>query len=922
MALIQRISMPPPWAAVPDRPAPEAHSDAAHALWAHCADEVRGWAQAQGLATRDIVVLLPFAQLLPLARRAWARSGAWMPRIETSQTLAQSCPPDVSAADGEGGLSFDVALDTLSGLQWLNTQPWARAWARDDVQGFEQAVGAVVQSAHALARAAAAVPPALRAAHWEGARALLAQTSGPGAREALLLRVALEWAALTPCATDPVFQLSPGAWVMVCAGAPDALAAALLAAAPEGTPCLQLDLNPDPAQPFAGLNETAAADWREAVCLGFEDEAQRAAAAVLQHLNAGRAPVALVAQDRVLVRRVRVLLARQDLPVQDETGWKLSTTHAGAMVMGLLRAAQPQATPDDWLDWLAACRPAWSDAGKGLDGLDATLRRQAWRHTASVKTDALPPAAAALWDAACAVIAPLQQAAAVPLSQRLTLLATALNACGLWERLQADEAGRQLLDVLRLRAPQAAMSGAAGSLPLSADRFERWVDHTLDQAAFVPAAPAQAAVVITPLARAMLRPFGAVVLPGADDKRLGSPSAPLGLLSEALTHELGLPDAAQRRDGDTLAFAQLLRARHLTVLRRLDDGGEPLSASPLLQRLALALGRALPAADDARTHTDWPLKPTPHPLPSAADRLPDRLSASACEALRDCPYRFFALRLLRLQTADELGAEVDKRDYGTWLHAVLHRFHEQRAPELDAGTAPCAADTATEAHLLRLAEELRAEFGLDDAEFLPFMVSFVRLVPRYQQWLHDHEAEGGRWVGGERDFEIRPEAWAGTGMHGVIDRIDSVQGDDGPAILLIDYKTGSAAALKDKVKSPQEDTQLAFYAALMAGQSEAVGDIEASYLALDESKDIVAVPHPDVETSAVQLVAGLGRDLARIRAGEALPALGEGRACDYCDARGLCRRDHWVAELAPEDDALFGDDDDPPADDLRPGDAA
>jgi ATP-dependent helicase/nuclease subunit B len=135
-------------------------------------------------------------------------------------------------------------------------------------------------------------------------------------------------------------------------------------------------------------------------------------------------------------------------------------------------------------------------------------------------------------------------------------------------------------------------------------------------------------------------------------------------------------------------------------------------------------------------------------------------------------------------------------------------------------------------------------------------------------------------------------------MHGVIDRVDSLPGE---TTLLIDYKTGSAAALKDKVKSPQEDTQLAFYAALMAGQSQALGQIEARYLALDESKDIVEVAHPDVSRSAEQLVAGLGRDLARIRAGEALPALGEGRACEHCDARGLCRRDHWPAEITVDD---------------------
>ena len=33
----------------------------------------------------------------------------------------------------------------------------------------------------------------------------------------------------------------------------------------------------------------------------------------------------------------------------------------------------------------------------------------------------------------------------------------------------------------------------------------------------------------------------------------------------------------------------------------------------------------------------------------------------------------------------------------------------------------------------------------------------------------------------------------------------------------------------------------------------------------------------------------------RLRAGEPLQALGQGALCDHCEARGLCRRDHWAA---------------------------
>ncbi|HJW11950.1 MAG TPA: PD-(D/E)XK nuclease family protein, partial [Albitalea sp.] len=361
---------------------------------------------------------------------------------------------------------------------------------------------------------------------------------------------------------------------------------------------------------------------------------------------------------------------------------------------------------------------------------------------------------------------------------------------------------------------------------------------------------------------------------------------------DALLAELGLLDSAQRRDAETLAFAQLLHAPRVTLLRRLDDGGEPLAASPLVERLELAWAQAgrgdIGAAPDMRRAIDLPHHGVPRPQPEAAALLPVRLSASACEALRACPYRFFALRLLALQPHEELDDEVEKRDYGNWLHAVLHDFHATRA-------GPSAAEDEV-ARLHQIALEQRAQMALDDAGFLPYAATFARFAPRYIEWLHARDRDAAQWLDGEVELRALPPEWAGIEMHGVIDRVDSVQGEGGSVTQLIDYKTGSAQVLRATVKRPQEDTQLAFYAALMAQQSSAGGDLSAIYLPLDDADGIKPIEHKHVEATARQLIEGVGRDLARLRAGAALPALGEGSACEHCDARGLCRRDHWAAE--------------------------
>ena len=103
-----------------------------------------------------------------------------------------------------------------------------------------------------------------------------------------------------------------------------------------------IDTDVDLAEPFRDLPAGPAPAFF--ICDGFEDEAAAAAAQVLVHVERGETPVALIAQDRVLVRRVRALLERDAVVLRDETGWKLATTRAGAAVMAPL-LARACATP-------------------------------------------------------------------------------------------------------------------------------------------------------------------------------------------------------------------------------------------------------------------------------------------------------------------------------------------------------------------------------------------------------------------------------------------------------------------------------------------------------------------------------------------------------------------------------------------------
>ena len=870
---------------------------------------VAAWAVRENVSLRDCVMILPFAQLLPLARRAFAASGGWMPRVETTQTLAASLGPPSPLASGQ--ISFDVPLDTLVARQTLVRQAWAAEWARRDRRGFERAAERVVTTTHALVRAAAGVAPAERAAWLQRAGEALPVPAGPGARERLLARVAVEWARRAPPPpTDRLFDLAPAGWVVVEAGGEDPLLASLLEET--AAPALVLVADPDPAEPFADIASPPPAF---AECDSFEDEAAAAAAQVLDHLGRGERPVALIAQDRSLIRRIRALLDREGVVLRDETGWKLSTTRAGASLMSLLVAARPGATTDSVLDWLKATRLGGERPGP-LGRLEAACRRWQVSGVAGLAGLDLEPEPAALRDAALRELSSLTAAPRRALPAWLQVTTQALYRTGVLAALRADPAGSQALAALAIEPPMAP----ARQLLLEADlepmgfaEFSRWVDEVLDRQTYLPpdSRPDAARdsdrdfdrdslpidVVVTPLVRAMLRPFAAVVLPGADAQHLGATAFVDSLVGLEVAERLGLPTPAGLRHAERLAFAQVLRLPRTKLLRRRADGAEPLADSPLVEQLRLALaerGAALRDWHDPRITLQVPVAAVRRSAPVVdASRLPTRLSASAYEALRACPYRFFARSVLRLREDDELDLEVDKRDYGSWLHDVLYEFHA------GFGDAAATSREARIARLLALGEAGRSRAGIAAADFLPFAASFAAFAPRYVDWLAAREASGARWSQGEVELSIAPPELEGVELVGRVDRIDEIGFEGGAGSLhLVDYKTGSASALKEKLRDRYEDTQLAFYAALVGAGTDR--PLTASYLALDATAGLEEIVHDEVGRSAAAVVAGVAGELRRLRGGEAMRPLGEGSTCSHCEARGLCRRDHWTEEPRPD----------------------
>ncbi len=829
-----------------------------------------GMRQRQAHPART-VVLLPYAQLLPLASQLWAACcpDGFSPQFETTQnwSFRMGWPPP-----GATDIAFDMALDTLTAAALLRAAGLGAY--QDSLSGL------LVQAAHQLAPLAAASACADRG-HWvaDARRAAVVGMENPAlALEAAVARIAVEWAGQSAYASDLLFDASVRSGVdcllLVQGFAVDPMVAALRQFWGERLICLSL-VGPDGQSPRSGSSEIA---WH--ACVDAEDEAQRTAACAIAHIAAGRFPLALVSTDRALTRRVRSMLESAGVQIRDENGWKLSTSHAAAQVMALLKAAVWNASSDAVLSWLKVA-PIFCTL---VMELEAAIRRDqssSWRGASTGSTVKKSATVLQVHAAASAVLEGLQGTRT--LAGWLQALRVALQGSGNWEALQRDGAGAKVLAALRLAQPalhawerlleEALWAGRRRDLA----EFTAWVNQAMEGASFSPPYPEHEQVVILPMSQMLARPFAAVVLAGCDEVRLNPSPEPPGGWTAAQRAALGLPSREALQAVAAAAWHHALRTPFCDVLWRCgDDAGETLLPSTLVQQVQLLRGNP-PLAPDPRVGR-W-LAPTPvHPPQPVGTLLPvGHLSASAYEDLRNCPYRFFAMRQLGLQSVDELDAAVDKRDFGLWLHEVLKRFHE-------AWAAQDPSDTADKRVFLDTASTQTTQaMGLGAGEFLPFAAAWPTVRDGYVRWLAGHEAAGAVFVSAET---AKNQGLGTVKLVGRIDRIDRLK--DGTHMVL-DYKTEASAKTASRVKQPLEDTQMAFYAALLPDDH-----LQGAYVNVGERDGTKAYPQADVVEARDALIDGILQDMARIAEGAALPALGEGATCDFCNARGLCRKDFWT----------------------------
>jgi ATP-dependent helicase/nuclease subunit B len=695
-----------------------------------------------------------------------------------------------------------------------------------------------------------------------------------------------------------------------------------------------------PALALSNAHRSQTPGWRLIAAKRFEELAWVAAKTIEQHLIDGKTKLALVAQDRLVARRARALLARLGpaLNIRDETGWKLSTTRAAAALnswLELIKAPKDGPSAKTLLEFL---QNPFLDLGKVLErdpqtcmGLIAELEdillaskaESGWKtfHLAiegardnAIKTSSNQPSAA--------LLELLQFVRArhhewltlkVNCNNAYTQLQANLEAAGMAQSLERDFAGKQLLEVLKTFDLTKTQYQEA---PIRLSEWLSLLKTVIEESSYQEAGKeAKASLSILPLSSTRLRDFEAVVVVGCDEQQLPAYSEPPLFFSDALNQLLKTSTIAMQFVQQARDLSQLLvSCPNVDLLwQSKSNNGEPLRPSAWIQRLQNQITwEEAPTQLSKRRFEASPMEMAvahfEEDLP-----MPLSMSPSAYKALRDCPYRYYVRSLLGLRKNKEFDEGFDASLAGQTLHKLLKKFYQ--AIKTQEHTNP-SLKTDLEQRRTWMEKSLHAHSEQEfvsliegDARVMGTLRDWQKQIASFVDWQLRREEAGWQYFDGEVkvgfdlhfvDAQNNPKV---IRIEGFADRYD-VHAIDNQLASVIDYKNQRFERVKTRAEHILDDPQLLIYArAANEGQEnhKLIGRQvrQAEWVALKadlskgEQKAARAQEVADMPQMMAQFNQQITQDVEQLWAKKPMQAFAPDGVCQYCEARGICRKGIW-----------------------------
>jgi len=649
-----------------------------------------------------------------------------------------------------------------------------------------------------------------------------------------------------------------------------------------------------------------------------EQEARAIDLQVRQWLLEGRQLIGIVTEDRRLARRVRALLERAGITLQDTGGWALSTTSAAAVLERWLETVEedfahqplldvlksPFVFPDDDREQLASMVYRLEhdiilheQIARGLERYRNQIRRRLQR-LQSDWTEETAAQLQLLLNRLDQAADPLRRFAGKDPAKPAVLLEAlrdSLEKTGIWAAFEQDPAGQRIIQEWQLLRDAAAHC----DIDMRWVEFRSWLGAALERHDFRPAT-ADSPVLLLTLQQAQLGQFDGLVIGACDREHLPAGTAKSPFFNDPVRQDLGLPVWPDRYTQQLQRFRRLLESAPRVLLSwHQQADGEMRMPSAWLEALRtfhqLAWQNDLACHElqqllqqpGTRVHGDNPLpvpRPQAYPQPVLpAGLLPESLSVSAHRQLIDCPYKFFAACGLKLKPREEIKEAFEKAEYGQLVHRVLEIFHQ--GGDGYPGPFTIAVTAANRPQAIALLEQISDSVFSRELEDNFVHRAWLRrwqvLIPDYIDWQTAHQAE---WHFNDAEQRGRTELAGGRSLHGRLDRIDA--GAAGADIL--DYKTGGIP--KQGEVDSGEEVQLPSYALLTPALPARV-----EYLQVDgKVRSGACLEGAELATLADGVRQRLIDVLGAIEAGAALPAWGDAGTCRWCEMDGLCRRQAWL----------------------------
>ena len=394
--------------------------------------------------------------------------------------------------------------------------------------------------------------------------------------------------------------------------------------------------------------------------------------------------------------------------------------------------------------------------------------------------------------------------------------------------------------------------------------------------------------------------------------------------SPGILRDLGWPADADRLEAIRASFGDLLRlpAKQLAVSTFSLEHDAIVAPSTLLDEIAATglervdaqsgdAARSLEdellgiepvnvdaLSDAARVAATWRLQVdrTTQARGITAGHAAAAYAVSALERYQDCPFKFFAQDVLKIDELPEDEPSLSPRARGRFIHEVFHRFFEEWDRRGGGTITPDRHDAARDVFAVvasPLLERLpEAEAALERARLFgsaiaPGIIDVVlgletsRSVDVTERWL-EYRLDG--------EFALGVEDGRRVALKGVADRIDLLAGNQ---LRVIDYKTGYAPEKKRALQIP-------IYALCaqerLREQGRGAWEVdEGAYIAFTGRKSLVQVIKPgkvdaqatlaDARTRLLDVVTGVAR-------GEFPPKPHDPRICSWCAYPSVCRKDY------------------------------